>query len=347
MFNEMVQNSIGASDPTLGLVDKSVRSGKLADSLIAQANKGNANYMDNLVRSVRHEGRIINSLLYPIYGTTPGRIARIINGENEAETVMLGQPFTSQGNRPVPAQPQVDPMTGQPMLGPDGQPMLPPGAKTYTLTENARFNVVVKVAKSEGTRRDQEAQITGEMIQASPELITWFGDLYFGAQDGPGSKQMAERAKVMLAPPIQQMIAAKKSGGAPPSPEMQQQMQQMQQMQQQMQEMGQALQQAQSGMAEKQLEAQTKMQIAQIDAENKLQIEQLKAQVALEKAKLEREVQELRQTHEDSRHGQTMAAEQQAQVMRANVEAEAEAREDARRYQELLAQQQTTGAETI
>jgi hypothetical protein len=347
MFNEMVQNSIGASDPTLGIVDKSVRSGKLADSLIAQANKGNANYMDNLVRSVRHEGRIINSLLYPIYGTTPGRIARIINGENDAETVMIGQPFVTQNNRPQPAQPQMDPATGQPMMGPNGQPMMPPGAKTYTLTENARFNVVVKVAKSEGTRRDQEAQITGEMLQANPQLITWFGDLFFGAQDGPGAKQMAERAKVMLAPPIQQMIEAKKSGGAPPSPEMQAQQMQMQQMGQQMQEMGQALQMAQSGMAEKQLEAQTKMQIAQLEAENKLQIETLKAQVALEKAKMEREMAELRQIHEDSRHGQTMASEQQAQMMRANVEAEAELREDQRRYQELLAQQQSTGSETI
>ncbi len=344
MFTEMVQNSIGASDPTLGLVDKSVRSGKLADSLIAQANKGNANYMDNLVRSVRHEGRIINSLLYPIYGTTPGRLARIINGENTAETVLIGQPFVSQNNRPQPAPTQIDPQTGQPMVGPDGQPLLVPGAKTYTLTEHARFNVVVKVAKSEGTRRDQEAQITGEMLQANPQLITWFGDLFFGAQDGPGSKQMAERAKVMLAPAIQQMIEQKKSGGASLPLEVQGQMQQMQM---QMQQMGQALQEAQSGMQAKQLEAQTKMQIAQIEAENKLQIEQLKAQVTLEKAKLEREVQELRQTHEDARHEQTMASEQQAQMMRANVDAEAVAREDARRYQELLLQQQATGLETI
>ena len=224
--------------------------------------------------------------------------------------------------------------------------MMPPEAKTYTLTENARFNVVVKVAKSEGTRRDQEAQITGEMLQANPQLITWFGDLFFGAQDGPGSKQMAERAKVMLAPPIQQMIQQKKAGGATPPPEMQAQQMQMQQMGQQMQEMGQALQQAQSGMAEKQLEAQTKMQIAQLEAENKLQIETLKAQVTLEKAKLEREMAELRQGHEDARHGQTMASEQQAQMMRAQTEADAEAREDERRYQELLAQEQATGPET-
>lgn len=341
MFNEMVQNSIGATDPTMGIVDKSVRSGKLADSLIAQANKGTANYMDNLVRSVRHEGRIINSLLFPIYGQTPGRIARIINGENEAETIMIGQPFVSQNNRPVPAPPQMGP-DGQPLMGPNG-PMPVPEAKTYRLTENARFNVVVKVAKSEGTRRDQEAQITGEMIAANPALMTWFGDLFFAAQDGPGSKQMSERAKVMLAPPIQQMIESKKSGQTPLPPEVQGQMQQMQM---QMQEMGQALQQAQSGMAEKQLEAQTRMQIAQLEAENKLQIEQLKAQVALEKAKLEREIQELRQGHEDSRHGQRMASEQQAQILRAAVDAEAEEREDQRRYQELLAQQ-AIGPETL
>lgn len=344
MFNEMVQNSIGATDPTMGIVDKSIRSGKLADSLIAQANKGTANYMDNLVRSVRHEGRIINSLLYPIYGREPGRIARIINGENDAETVMIGQPFVTQNNRPVPAPPQVDPLTGQPMVGPDGKPLIPPGAKTYTLTENARFNVVVKVSKSEGTRREQETQLTGEMLSANPQLITWFGDLFFGSQDGPGAKQMAERAKVMLAPPIQQMIQAKQAGNNPIPPEIQGQMAQMQA---QMQEMGQALQQAQSGMAEKQLEAQTKLQIAQMEAQTRMQIEQMKSQIELQKAELELKTQQLKQSHEDQRHGQSLQSEQQAQTVRLAEAQLAEDREDARRYEELMAQQQQTGEETL
>ena len=82
---------------------------------------------------MRHEARVINDLLYPIYGR-PGRLARMMNGQGEMSAVIIGQPFTMQGDgrqaKPVPV-----PQGTQP----------PQGAKTYNLTPDAGFNVAIKV----------------------------------------------------------------------------------------------------------------------------------------------------------------------------------------------------------
>lgn len=193
MFDDAIQSTSGHPKPSLGQTDPSVKSFKQARLLQEQATQGSNHYLDNLQRSIRYEGQIINNLLYPIYGR-PGRIARILNKEGDAETVLLHQPMVRQGGKPVPA--------------PQGAQQ----AKTYTLTKDAQFNVIVKVSKNYDSRREQEAAIVGEMISANPELMTWFGDLYFQNLDGPGHQQMADRAKIMLAAPIQQMLQAKQSG---------------------------------------------------------------------------------------------------------------------------------------
>jgi hypothetical protein len=48
-----------------------------------------------------------------------------------------------------------------------------------------------------------------------------YGDLMFQNMDGPGHQEAAERAKAMLAPPVQQLL----SGQTPPDPKMVQQQQ--------------------------------------------------------------------------------------------------------------------------
>jgi hypothetical protein len=210
MFSESVQSATGVGDPALGMADSSVKSGRMQRALAERSEHGTSNYMDNLIRSVRHEGRVINSLLYPIYGQRPGRLLRMMTGQNESRSVPVGQPFTPH------------PQTGRPMPAPPGAP----NAQTYQLTEDAHFNVAIKVTKNFDTRRDQQNAILGELIGANPELMSVFGDLFFESMDGPTSKQMADRAKVMLAPPVQAMLAAQKSGQPPMSPQVHQQLQQ-------------------------------------------------------------------------------------------------------------------------
>lgn len=218
LFKQALESTSGVEAAALGRADSSVRSNKQAKLLVEQSRQGSNHYLDNLQRSIRYEGQIINGLLYPIYGRK-GRIARILNKEGDAERVLLHQPMVMQNGQPAPA--------------PEGAP----DAKTYTLTKDAQFNVIIKVSKNFDSRREQEAQIIGSLLESEPSLMTWFGDLFFANQDGPGHQQMADRAKVMLDPKIQQMIAAKAQGQ---DPEMQAQLagaqQQIEQLTAQLQE---------------------------------------------------------------------------------------------------------------
>lgn len=196
LFKQALQSTSGIEAAALGQADTSVRSNKQARLLVEQSRQGSNHYLDNLQRSIRYEGQIINNLLYAIYGRK-GRIARILNKEGDAEHVLLHQPMVMQGGRPMPA------------------PAGAADAKTYALTKDAQFNVIIKVAKNFDSRREQENQILGSLLEASPEMMTIIGDLYFKSLDGPGHTQMAERMKAMLDPKIQQLIAAKEQGQNP------------------------------------------------------------------------------------------------------------------------------------
>lgn len=213
MFVQAVKNSTGVPDATLGNVDPSVRSGRAIRQLIEQSSKGTSGGLANLVKSVTYEAKIINSLLYPIYGRRKGRLMQIMTGKYESESVMVGKPFLPDAKgRPVPVDASV--AGPQPPAQP-GQPPLPQ-PKEFKLTKDADFNVAIRVAKDYDTKRQEETSLLGELIGNSPELMTWFGDLLFENQDGPGHKEMAERAKLMLAPPILASMQ-EQQGGLPPA----------------------------------------------------------------------------------------------------------------------------------
>lgn len=194
MFDEALQSTTEVPESRTGQnTDSHLKSGKAILALQQQSEQGTSAYLDNLKRSIRYEGQVINNLLYPIYGKRPGRLTKIVTGEGDTETVMIGQPTTA----PAPGAKQ------------------PP--KQYTLTQDANFNVVVKVTREFDTRRDEESTIIGNLLNANPMFMTWFGDLFFKNQDGPGHAEMAKRAEVMLDPKIQQMkMAEQQSQGAVP-----------------------------------------------------------------------------------------------------------------------------------
>lgn len=265
MFDEATQSASGQHDPSLGKVDPSIKSGRAIKALQDQSLMSSSHFMDNLQRSVRYEGQIENNLLYAIYGR-PGRIARILNGESEPEAVMLHTPFVpGQDGRPVPAK------------GDEKD------KKTYTLTKDAKFNVIVKVAKSYDSRREQEANIVGELLGNAPQLMTWFGDLFFKNQDGPGHTEMADRAKVMLDPKILQMLQSKAEGQEMP-PEA---LAQIAALQQQGQQMQQQLQQASQMIQTDQVKEQAETARTQAEIASKVEIEKIKAELAWKIAEMD------------------------------------------------------------
>ncbi len=249
LFRDLIQSTTGIHDPQLGKVDPSIKSGRAIKFLQEQSAHGTSNFLDNLKRSIRYEGQIINNLLCAIYGT-PGRIARILNAEGEAQTVQISGP-TGQS-------------TG--MMAPGGAQQ----QKQYTLTKDANFNVIIKVTRAYDSRRTEEATMIGDLLTANPELMTWFGDLFFQNTDGPGHQQLADRAKLMLAPPIQQMLQEKASGNGQAMPPQAQMM--IQQMQQQLEQAQQAMQAMNQEIQTRKGEQDTKLRVAEMDNATKAQI---------------------------------------------------------------------------
>lgn len=223
MFDQFGQSVVGVHDPSTGKVDPRLKSGSAIKAVVQQDAQGTSNFLDNLQRSVHYEGRIENDLLYPVYGTRPGRIAKMVTGEGEAQTVMMNQPFISQDGQPKPVMVPhpTDPMRQVP--APMGHPMVPATAQTYTLTKDATFNVAIKVTKNMDLRRDQLASVLGELVSANPQAMAEYGDIFWKAMDTPDHEELSERAALLLAPPIQAAKAAKASGANIP-PELAQKM---------------------------------------------------------------------------------------------------------------------------
>jgi hypothetical protein len=272
MFNQAVQDTTAMSDPAMGKTDPSVKSAKHAQYLIDQSHGGTSNFLDNLARSMRYEGQIENNLLYPIYGARPGRMVRILTGDGENEMMRLGDPQQQAQAQNERAK----------------------AAKVGKLTKDAHFNVIVKISKNAENRRMQESSALGELIAAEPQMMGWFGDLYFSARDIPNRKQLAERAKVMLAPPIQQMLQAKEQGKEL-DPAAQAEIQQLQQRIQELEQIaGRMNQQIQTNQVEQQakmeIEAQklqAELQIKELETKRDLMLAEQAAATDLEKARMD------------------------------------------------------------
>ncbi len=179
------------------------------------------------------------------------------------------------------------------------------------LTKDANFNVIVKVTRNLDSRREEESSFVGTLLQANPELMAWFGDLFFKNQDGPGHDEMAERAEVMLDPKIQAMRAAKQQGSTMP-PEA---TAQIAQMKQQLDQAHQVMQQAQNELKLKgeqhQREQETKLKLAQMAHDQAIEIQKMKDASALAVARLTSAANVLDQTHEDAEEAIALAQQQQ------------------------------------
>lgn len=225
VFGQAIQSTSVTPETALGNTQEQVKSGRLAKLLIDQATLGTSNFLDNLVRSMRHEARVVNDLLYPIYGR-PGRLARMVDPQGQMSAVIIGQPFNVQGQGKQ-AQPQ--PVEGYQ----DGQPV-PEGAKLFQLTPDADFNVAVKISKKTETRRQEIAESLLGVVGASPEQMGIMGDLVWRYIDMPEHEELEKRYKAVLIPAVQAVI---NGGNAPIPPEVQQKMAMMEQALQQATEM--------------------------------------------------------------------------------------------------------------
>jgi hypothetical protein len=235
-----------------------------------QGEHGNSDYLDGLARAIRHVGRILIDLIPKIYDVP--RVVRVLGLDSKPKTVMVH----------ADNAPEADPTTGQPML--------PPGVEGAYDVSVGKYDVVVKAGTAQ-TQREDFIEFMGQLFQAQPALFQAFGDLFFENLDEPHAKQMAERAKKML-PPILQDDPQNNPAAMQA---------QMGQMQQQMQLMQQALQQAQQQIATKQAELDSRERIAAAEIQHKERLAALEADVARVKAANEAKIAEMKMQVESAR----------------------------------------------
>jgi|TARA_R110000751_G_scaffold9650_2_gene35872 hypothetical protein len=118
---DFIHQGTGAYEPALGQQTSSARSGKAVLALQQQFEHGSSHFLDSLAEvSLTYEAKVILDLIPHIYDR-PGRVARVLDMEDEPKTVLLNTPFQAgiNGGRPraVPA---------------GGPPMMPPGAPGIT-----------------------------------------------------------------------------------------------------------------------------------------------------------------------------------------------------------------------
>jgi len=153
-----------------------------------QADITNFHFIDNLSRTIWHEGRILLDLIPKVYDTA--RIARIMREDGTPAMVAITQA----------------------VKGDDGQETVPlvPGHETeqHHRIDVGRYDVTVTTGPSYTTRRQETFDMLTQFAQAMPQIFQLGGDIIFKNSDIPGAKELAERFKLMLPPQIQQAEGA-------------------------------------------------------------------------------------------------------------------------------------------
>lgn len=184
--------SMGIHDASLGARSNET-SGIAIQRRNAQAQTANFHLIDNLTRSIRHTGRIINSWI-PTYFDGP-RVSLIIGEEGDEEVIKLNQEFKHKGQM-----------------------------VTYRM-DVGKYDIDVETGPSFATKRQEAAASMLDLTKSYPNLFPIIGDLMVRALDIPNAQEMAERLK-RVAP--QGVIEDKNQKPIPP--EVQVKLQQMSQM---------------------------------------------------------------------------------------------------------------------
>lgn len=329
--DQFIQSATSISDPALGRLNENDRSGKAILALQGQADASTSGYLANLAQiSMVHEARVVLDLIPYVYDR-PGRIARLLDDEDEERTVLLNAPFqVDDDERPVPVE------------VPEGQ-ALPPGVKKYDLAKG-RYGVSVTIGKNYQTRLQQGADELGQILSASPEMMLLVGDLYFGFRDFPSAKTVSQRLRKIIEMKNPELFRDDDDAETPDQlrarlADTEQKMQVLQQ------QLGQAVEMLKTEQAKQQatlekanLDAQSREAVAQINAQTKLMVEQIKAENDLALERMQAEVERMKamlQVQEGARDREhELGLERAKAVLGRDAQANADRREDEREMRE-------------
>ena len=175
-----LQEALNASDEMkalLGIYDASLgaRSNETSGIAInARQREGDVStfhFPDNVVRAIRHTGRILVDLIPKVY--SEARMVRILGEDETAQNVQVNQPFQMQNEQGEITD------------------------KIYDLT-TGRYDVTVKAGPSFTTKREESASQMIELLRAFPAAAPYVGDILARNLDWPGADEIAKRLEALL-----------------------------------------------------------------------------------------------------------------------------------------------------
>jgi hypothetical protein len=267
---EAIKATTSIYDPSLGNTNPREKSGRAIMALQQQAEHANSNYVDNVQRAMVDCGDEMVRLC-PIFYDRPGRVLKIAGIDDQPEQIALGPTPVQQGDMGMAQQLGAN---QPPPNAPDPhQQQLAEGIKGYFDLAKGNYTVTVDVTRSHTTKRLEQLDMLGGLLEKNPQLLQLFGDIYFRAMDVEGSQALAERAEKMLPQQLRQ--------GQDGQPNVQQMQAQMAQAGQMVEMLSKELQakteiiqtdavKAQASLQEKQLEQDTRIKIAWIQASAQL-----------------------------------------------------------------------------
>lgn len=203
----------GQYDAQLGQ-NANQQSGRALNALQRKGDNATFHFVDNVARAIRYTGQILVDLIPKIYDTP--RIVRILGEDGKEDKIQI-DPEQQQA-----MVEQEDPRTG--------------AIKEIYNPSVGRYDVVVAVGPSYGTKRQEAAESMVLMSQANPQMWVTHGDLIASAQDWPMADEFAKRFEKTLPPGLKD-----DDKGKAPDPQVEQLSQQVQQMDQVIQKMSEEL----------------------------------------------------------------------------------------------------------
>lgn len=252
-FDQSFKDITGIYDAQVGAKSNETSGTAIASRKI-QGQIANYHYTDNLTRAIRHLGRQIVDLIPKIYSTK--RVMRIIGEDGEQKTVTINARNDS--------------------------------GKVYDVTVG-RYDVTVQAGPSFTTKRQEAVQSMLDLAKVFPPIMQVAGDLLINNLDVPGAKEMAERAKFLLPPQLQQV----KEGDDPKAIAARTQVQ-LQALSQQHEQLVQQLNAATDVINNKKLELESKENIVRLQEQTKLQLAQIDREIKLAVAEIQTKAQDAR-----------------------------------------------------
>ena len=201
-----IRNTIGIRDPMADL--PSNVSNDTMRLHLAQSNIGTLEFVDNWREGIRWTGEIVDDLITSIYSYPHIRHIEGVDGQITA--IPIQQAYTENGKQAY-----------------------------HDLTQG-KYAVSISTGPSYESSRQEAATKISELLQADPNLMQLYGDIFFRLQDWEGAEEMAARARTQVPPAALAASNATNGDEQDVQAQMGQLLQKLQQLTQQNQELQQA-----------------------------------------------------------------------------------------------------------